>query len=181
MDKALVLGTKDCRFESCQGHLSLCCMRPRVVARQHAAVAGAAKAPGSVKGVTPCGTRTRNLRIRSPTPCPLSQGGQWSIAGVRVVRILGVHTGGARRRLSFALPSGKTFTPLSPRPHTGVISATRREASKLLIFALPSGKTFTPLSSGPRTGVISATLVLGELLRLGQQFLSRPYSLHVLY
>ena len=27
---------------------------------------------------TPCGTRTRNLRIRSPTPCPLGQGGNWS-------------------------------------------------------------------------------------------------------
>ena len=25
--------------------------------------------------VTPCETRTRNLRIRSPTPCPLGQGG----------------------------------------------------------------------------------------------------------
>ncbi len=25
---------------------------------------------------TPCGTRARNLRIRSPTPCPLGQGGQ---------------------------------------------------------------------------------------------------------
>ena len=25
--------------------------------------------------ITPCGTRTRNLRIRSPTPCPLGQGG----------------------------------------------------------------------------------------------------------
>jgi hypothetical protein len=24
---------------------------------------------------TSCGTRTRNLRIRSPTPCPLGQGG----------------------------------------------------------------------------------------------------------
>ena len=24
---------------------------------------------------TPCGTRTRNLRIRSSTPCPLGQGG----------------------------------------------------------------------------------------------------------
>ena len=24
---------------------------------------------------TPCGTRTHNLRIRSPTPCPLGQGG----------------------------------------------------------------------------------------------------------
>ena len=24
---------------------------------------------------TPCGPRTRNLRIRSPTPCPLGQGG----------------------------------------------------------------------------------------------------------
>lgn len=30
--------------------------------------------------VTPCGTRTRNLRIRSPTPCPLGQGGYWDIA-----------------------------------------------------------------------------------------------------
>ena len=27
------------------------------------------------KKSTPCGTRTRNLRIRSPTPCPLGQGG----------------------------------------------------------------------------------------------------------
>jgi hypothetical protein len=26
---------------------------------------------------TPCGTRTRNLRIRSPTPCPLGQGGRY--------------------------------------------------------------------------------------------------------
>ena len=25
--------------------------------------------------VTPCGMRTRNLRIRGPTPCPLGQGG----------------------------------------------------------------------------------------------------------
>ena len=29
----------------------------------------------SQKVNTPCGTRTRNLRIRSPTPCPLGQGG----------------------------------------------------------------------------------------------------------
>ena len=30
---------------------------------------------------TPCGTRTRNLRIRSPTPCPLGQGGNvWIFA-----------------------------------------------------------------------------------------------------
>ena len=28
---------------------------------------------------TPCGTRTRNLRIRSPTPCPLGQGGDASL------------------------------------------------------------------------------------------------------
>ena len=27
---------------------------------------------------TPCGTRTRNLRIRSPTPCPSCQGGHAS-------------------------------------------------------------------------------------------------------
>ena len=27
---------------------------------------------------TPCGTRAHNLRIRSPTPCPLGQGGQCS-------------------------------------------------------------------------------------------------------
>ena len=30
---------------------------------------------------TPCGTRTRNLRIRSPTPCPLGQGGWWLHCG----------------------------------------------------------------------------------------------------
>ena len=29
----------------------------------------------SEKKTTSCGTRTRNLRIRSPTPCPLGQGG----------------------------------------------------------------------------------------------------------
>ena len=28
------------------------------------------------KELTPCGTRTRNLWIRSPTPCPLGQGNQ---------------------------------------------------------------------------------------------------------
>jgi hypothetical protein len=31
--------------------------------------------PGTASRCTPCGTRTRNLRIRSPTPCPLGQGG----------------------------------------------------------------------------------------------------------
>ena len=29
---------------------------------------------------TPCGTRTHNLRIRGPTPCPLGQGGHVGIA-----------------------------------------------------------------------------------------------------
>ena len=29
------------------------------------------------KVITPCGTRTRNPRIRSPTPCPLGQGGSY--------------------------------------------------------------------------------------------------------
>ena len=33
--------------------------------------------PRNIK-ITPCGTRTRNLRIRSPTPCPLGQGGHAS-------------------------------------------------------------------------------------------------------
>ena len=40
------------------------------------------RAPSTPRGLsrhsgTPCGTRTRNLRIRSPTPCPLGQGGFW--------------------------------------------------------------------------------------------------------
>ena len=37
---------------------------------------------------TPCGTRTRNLRIRSPTPCPLGQGGHvcCAFASMSVVR-----------------------------------------------------------------------------------------------
>ena len=33
------------------------------------------RAPQTSKAITPCGTRTHNLRIRSPTPCPLGQGG----------------------------------------------------------------------------------------------------------
>ena len=37
---------------------------------------------------TPCGTRTRNLRIRSPTPCPLGQGGSCIIVYPRRTRIL---------------------------------------------------------------------------------------------
>ena len=50
-------------------------------------------------GSTPCGTRTRNLRIRSPTPCPLGQGGHvccclscisWFAVGSRVVFALSV-------------------------------------------------------------------------------------------
>lgn len=39
-----------------------------------------AVAPAERKS-TPCGTRTRNLRIRSPTPCPLGQGGFMRSAG----------------------------------------------------------------------------------------------------
>ena len=35
----------------------------------------------SMKKVTPCGTRARNLRIRGPTPCPLGQGGMCLLAG----------------------------------------------------------------------------------------------------
>ena len=34
---------------------------------------------------TPCGTRTRNLRIRSPTPCPLGQGGRCSSANLKTL------------------------------------------------------------------------------------------------
>ena len=36
---------------------------------------GAPPTAGPQQKYTPCGTRTRNLRIRSPTPCPLGQGG----------------------------------------------------------------------------------------------------------
>ena len=32
---------------------------------------------------TPCGTRTRNLRIRSPTPCPLGQGGHSAYVNIK--------------------------------------------------------------------------------------------------
>ena len=31
--------------------------------------------PPSTQQLIPCGTRSRNLRIRNPTPCPLGQGG----------------------------------------------------------------------------------------------------------
>ena len=36
---------------------------------------GAPPTAGPQQKYTPCGTRARNLRIRSPTPCPLGQGG----------------------------------------------------------------------------------------------------------
>ena len=38
MDKALVFGTKDCRFKSCQGHSVLGCFAPRTRARGWGAV-----------------------------------------------------------------------------------------------------------------------------------------------
>ena len=39
------------------------------------AVVNAGPGTSCAEYCTPCGTRTRNLRIRSPTPCPLGQGG----------------------------------------------------------------------------------------------------------
>ena len=45
--------------------------------------------------VTPCGTRTRNLRIRSPTPCPLGQGGHGKMLAILGMRNSGFNLAGA--------------------------------------------------------------------------------------
>ena len=44
--------------------------------------------------VTPCGTRTRNLRIRSPTPCPLGQGGHGKMLAILRMRNCGFNLAG---------------------------------------------------------------------------------------
>ena len=43
------------------------------------------EAGGSRSINTPCGTRTHNLRIRGPTPCPLGQGGLTSCSHLRTL------------------------------------------------------------------------------------------------
>ena len=49
--------------------------RAQASAREVQRAKGRRRAPQTSKAHTPCGTRTHNLRIRSPTPCPLGQGG----------------------------------------------------------------------------------------------------------
>ena len=47
------------------------------------------------KASTPCGTRTRNLRIRSPTPCPLGQGGLLSMLFCATMFLVSAESGAA--------------------------------------------------------------------------------------
>ena len=62
---------------------------------------------------TPCGTRARNLRIRSPTPCPLGQGGYcfWQVPRSPI------RGGDMAVRSQVSLPSAiQSLSSLSQRP-----------------------------------------------------------------
>ena len=68
-------GLNSNRFKTNETSKSLKCAFFLFVNLQNTlAFAGIAQKP-HLKRSTSCGTRTRNLRIRSPTPCPLGQGG----------------------------------------------------------------------------------------------------------
>jgi hypothetical protein len=63
MDKALVFGTKDCRFESCQGHILCCGARVCVCVCVCACV---------VAGSTHRGARTHDHKVKGLALCRLS-------------------------------------------------------------------------------------------------------------
>ena len=71
--------------------------RPTMRMRRRASISGG-HAARHKHACTPCGTRTRNLRIRSPTPCPLGQGSHVNFRASptsSTARAPGVRTGGA--------------------------------------------------------------------------------------
>ena len=79
---------------------------------------------------TPCGTRTRNLRIRSPPPCPLGQGGHICFVSVRkAFQNKAVwHLQGAQRGAS---------DPLMKKPPTWSLTATGAGLGALGLRGVP--------------------------------------------
>ncbi len=66
MDKALVLGTKDCRFESCQGHGTSLVLHARVVLQS-----GVTWRSAAFKR-THRGARTHDHKVKGLALCRLS-------------------------------------------------------------------------------------------------------------
>ena len=65
-----------------------------------------------VAHITPCGTRTHNLRIRSPTPCPLGQGGSTKSSPSHHTRI------GARTKMHTQRAPEQKLLPAGFEPAT---------------------------------------------------------------
>ena len=112
---------------------------------------------------TPCGTRARKLRIRSPTPCPLGQGGLFTPRAEYPNQLKirdnipppGRETGarawaeypkqqdcsGFRRTIFAFCRSGRSYSPRRPRPIEAATLALNRKMPLVPPFVVPADDT----------------------------------------
>ena len=100
-----------------------------------------------INKITPCGARTRNLRIRSPTPCPLGQGGHICFVNVRkAFQNKAVwHLQGAQRGAS---------DPLMKKPPTWSLTATGAGLGALGLRGVPCRPSCQAKNTCPRAAGI---------------------------
>jgi hypothetical protein len=115
---------------------------------------------------TPCGTRTRNLRIRSPTPCPLGQGGccvQFTLQN----QVLPIH-GQSESNLSLVAPGSPCSNAIAQVPGTLPRAQLRGSSPRIMGHAHSAAKPLLKKRQPAvgTIGVIALRRIIASLLGL---------------